>query len=75
MAEIITDHWDELQSAMGQGWPHYKNIAKPLFSTTSNEISNENEPERLLDKPACKRICPRWQYFIAGVFLVQLYRR
>ena len=25
-----SDPWDELLHAIGQGWPHYKNIAKPL---------------------------------------------
>ena len=28
-----SDPWDELLHAIGQGWPHYKDIARPLIGT------------------------------------------
>jgi len=29
------DPWDKLLHAIGQGWPHYKNVAQPLVNTKS----------------------------------------
>ena len=38
-----TDVWDDLQEVIGRGWPHYKDIARPLFG-----LNSRRKPSRLL---------------------------
>ena len=36
----MTDPWDELQQAIGLGWPHYKKLARPLIKAAEKRNHN-----------------------------------
>ena len=68
------DAWDELQQAIGKGWPHYKELAQPLIAhkQISGEIINNDECGHHLYN---NQRHADWMCFIIAVILLQYCRQ
>ena len=42
MVDSNPDHWDQLLHVIGQGWPHYKEVAKPLIGQDKPQKTRNN---------------------------------
>ena len=40
------DPWDELLHSVGQGWPHYKDIARPLIDPTNHPTTRRRSKKK-----------------------------
>ena len=38
-----SDPWDDLLHAIGQGWPHYKDTARPLICVNTNQDKSKQK--------------------------------
>ena len=68
----IIDPWDELQKAVGRGWPHYKDIACPLISESFQFREQELLREQVLPKVSTKFCkCNQGVYLVLAVAIMQ----
>ena len=63
------DPWDDLLHVLGQGWPHYRDAARPLISI-DNLSSNQSMP--LLQTMYISKNNNTWLYLALAILILQM---